>query len=374
MISLLKYPTPQSLGRRSQLAEVRAASALRQAAVALLVVLSLLVVPETMAQIVTEGREGANYDVYRFYPRYNDNHGMYKQKLLKYENYKRAERMWHVESAWTMPRHAGNASLLSASRFGLTERIELSTYAVEDIFRPTLYAKVHWKTFKKRYFLSSRFNIANAYSGMKIFQKKEVDRIIAQNVDIPLVFEVGHELLFTKAWYSDPNCTDGTVYMAMTGGIGVYGGFCVNGVDDLDQIRFHFLANRGETLTGNGFRLRFKYWIDGRITANLYVHGGVSYHVGSFLHHHALELQGEAEYIFRLFYHHWGAKLGFLTSFANYTKIDKHAAIWPIVDLSFYFGNPRHKSSDLFTPGVYKEGKNAPHEGIHDKKARKYIY
>lgn len=296
-------------------------------------------------------------------PRYGSDWGEGKSQLngLRGLFKLRDDLLWHAEAANVVYRGAGNASLLSASRYGLTERLELSTYLVEDVIRPTIYAKVLWKTFdRKKWFLSSRFDLANAYPGMSLAQSMEVERVIKPTVEkIPLVFEVGHEMLLSRAWYTDPNCSDGSVYLIMTGGIGLYGGIrCVKG-DTIDQSRFHFLANRSETLIDNGFRARLKFWVDGRLTGRLYAHGGVYYHTGLFTKHHAVELQGEAEFFFSS---KISAKVGFLTSFAHYSGIEKHAAIWPIVDVTYYFGQRNKTSvSDLFRRSERRGSSKARH-------------
>lgn len=284
--------------------------------------------------------------------RMNDERGNHRKmksseefRLATRGKYLRVDQLWHMESAGVAPRHAGNISLLSASRFGLTQRLELSTFLVEDVLRPSLHAKLLWKIFDKRYYLTSRFNVANAYPGMALAQRFEVDRIIGQQDTIPLVFEVGHELLFSRAWFSDMNCSDGSVYLIMTWGLGLYGSLNFSDAPDLKQARFHFLANRGETLTGNGFRGKVKYWVDGRITSALFLHGGLMYNFGSFNKHNSLELQAEAEYFFNGFF---SAKLGLLASFGNYTDVKQKAGIWPIVDLTWYFGKPSRKSDSLF--------------------------
>lgn len=283
-------------------------------------------------------------------PRYGSDWGEGKSKLngLRGLFKLRDDMLWHAEAANVVYRGAGNASLLSASRYGVTEKLELSTYLVEDVIRPTIYAKFLWGVFdKKKWFASSRFDIANAYPGMSLAQSMEIERIIKPSVEkIPLVFEVGHELLVSRAWYTDPNCSDNSVYLILTGGIGLYAGInCVKG-DTIDQPQFHFLANRSETLIDNGFRARFKFWVDGRLTGRLYAHGGIAYHTGFFSKRHAVELQAEGEFFFSS---KLSAKLGVLASFAHYENIDSHAAAWPILDITYYFGQRNKTSqSDLF--------------------------
>ncbi len=291
---------------------------------------------------VRETKEGA----FVFNTRKSDDLGKFKkaQGDQRYYNV-RDDVLWHAEAANVVYPKAGNISLLSASRYGMTDRLELSTYLAEDVMRPTLYAKLLIGVFNKKWFASSRFDIANAYPGMKIAQKLEVDRIIGQGVKIPLVFEVGHELLVSRAWFTDPNCSDNSVYLILTGGIGLYGSFRCNKADTLDQPRFHFMANRSETLIDKGFRARFKLWADGRLTNRLYAHGGVAYHTGFFSCHHAVELQAEGEFFFNS---SLSAKLGVLASFAHYRGIDNHAAAWPIVDVTYYFGKRRTRDLSLF--------------------------
>lgn len=297
-------------------------------------------------------------------PRYGNDLGKSKEWLNGFRGlFKlRDDMLWHAEAANVAYHKAGNVSLLSASRYGVTEKLELSTYLVEDVARPTIYAKRLWAAFdKRRWLVSSRFDIANAYPGMRIAKRKEIERIIRPDAKVPLVFEVGHELLVSRAWYTDPNCSDGSAYLILTGGLGLYAGIkCADG-DTIDQPRFHFIANRSETLIDNGFRARFKFWADGRLPGRVYLHGGIAYHTGFFNKRHAVELQGEAEYFLTS---QWSVKAGFLTSFAHYEGISSHAAIWPIVDVTFYFGQ-RNKAAqgNLFNRKERRETKD--HKSKH---------
>ncbi len=365
----------------------------------LLIALAILTIPQVLyAQDVQTGtqsdgsyiteRKSQIDENYTFRNRYDDDYGAYKQALNAQSIRRRDDLLWHAESAGVVYYHTGNVSLLSATRFGLTDRVELSTFIVEDALRTSLYAKVLWKATKPnsynfrsggfsiidknvgnssskkrggipkrkntRWFLTSRFDVANSYLGMKLCQSLEVDRIISPDAEIPLVFEIGHEFLASKAWYTDQNCSDGSVYFILTFGLGLYGGFNFSSVDDLPQAQFHFMANRGETTTGDGFRARLKVWLDGRLSKRWNIHGGLYYHCGTFKYHHALELQAEGEFFFS---NKWSGKIGFLTSFANYTKIESHAAIWPIIDVSYYFGKRKLRSGTLYQKGVYPASK-----------------
>ncbi len=278
-------------------------------------------------------------------PRYGDDEGELRRAILDLKPEKlRDDILWHAEAANVVYPKAGNVSLLSATRYGVTDKLELSTYIVEDVMRPTIYAKLLWGRFGKHWFASSRFDIANAYSGMKLGQRLEVERICPPDVKVPLVFELGHELLVSRAWYTDQNCSDGSVYFILTGGIGLYGSFIASRGDTIEQPRFHFMANRSETLIDKGFRARFKIWADGRLTNRIYAHGGVAYHTGFFSKHHAVELQAEGEYFFKSYL---SGKLGVLASFAHYKGISNHAAAWPIIDVTYYFGkrNKRNESN-----------------------------
>ncbi len=288
---------------------------------------------------------------YFYDPRRHDDHGSRKMKQMSRNIYLRDDMLWHVETANVSYRYAGNVSLLSASRYGLTDRLELSTYLVQDVIRPSLFLKSLWKIYKHKWFISSRFDVANAYPGMSLAQSYDVSRVIGPEDKIPLVFEVGHELLVSRAFYEDQNCSDGSAYLIFTGGLGTYWGINCNrsAAPDLPQVNYHFITNRAETLTGQGFRLRFKFWADGRLSNRFYARGGVFYHVGSFTKHHALEMHVEGEFFFSS---RISLKAGFLTSFASYTDVEKHAAIWPLLDFTYYFGKKRLRSSTLFDRGV----------------------
>lgn len=258
----------------------------------------------------------------------------------------RDDQIWHPEAANVSYKRAGNVSLTTASRYGLTENWELSTYLAFDFFQPNVMAKYRWTRHPKFWYLSSKINIGNAYPGLKFAQKHGYESFATSEDTLPVVGEFGHELILSRAISSDVNCSDGSIWLILTASLGTYWGIEMRS-GTLGLIPYHFLANRSEVLTNRGFLASLKLWADWKATNWLLVHGGMRFHNRSLERNFAFELQAEAE-VFVI--PEFSARVGGALSLANYPGVDKKVGGVPIVDLTYYFGKRKSKERDLFNP------------------------
>lgn len=259
----------------------------------------------------------------------------------------RDDLLYHAETAYTTYKGAGNFSFISESRWAISNKNELSTRIVADIAAPILSLKHLWyKDKMQHWYISSKFNVQTGYTGYKMAQKQGYKWIADTTETIPIVAEFGHELLVTHALRGDINCTKGDAYLLFTFGLGTYFGVNFNS-DALKQPRYHFLANRTATMIDNGILLRIKFWCDGIVNNWLVLHSGIFLYTGSFSKAFAAEIHAEAE---AFIFNNLSAKLGFISSFANYDHIDSKAYILPMADISIYFGKKRNRDHSLFSP------------------------
>mgnify|MGYP006988918131 CR=1 FL=1 len=258
----------------------------------------------------------------------------------------RNDLLWHPEAANTTARHAGNASITTASRFGLTDRWELSTFLAFDFFQPNLIAKYRWTAKPKNWFLASKINVGYAYPGLKFAQQRGYTDYVTATDKLPQVVELGHEFIVSRRFAHDANCSDGSEWLILTASIGTYYGIEVK-EGTIEQLPAHFLANRCIPLIDNDILISLKLWCDYKTTNWLNLHGGMRFHNWSFEKNFAFELQAEAEaFITPIF----SIRLGGAFSAANYKSTRHKVGGIPMIDLTYYFGKKNDHERNLFNP------------------------
>lgn len=312
---------------------------------------------------------------------YSFNRELDNNKGVPMANLYRDDMLYHSESAYVTPKGRANISLLKYSRLGLGKDWELSTNIAEDVFRPIVGAKYQWAQWGKMNrvnIISSSMSLSTFYPGLQIAknlemeeivvpekksnrlnvvsssispstfnpdlwiaQKVEVDDPVSPRTKIAKAFEIGHELLYTHVWSSDPNCSTGNPYAALTIGIATYWG--INMAESgMAQMQLHVLAQRSPTYCNTGFRMHLKCWADGYINPWLTLHGGMFTQLGPSLKHPvSLEGRVEAEFFLtpRL-----SLTLGGIGSLGNFEGVKTLAMGYPMVDFTFYFGKKRSMS------------------------------
>lgn len=267
------------------------------------------------------------------------------------DNLFRDDQLWHGEAANVVPRHAANVSLVQPMRFGLTERLELSTSLAADAFVPNVALKKLWRRNRQRtHFWASKFNVAMATPLVSFAKRRGYDAIADSAGRAPLALSVGHELIYSHAFRNDPNCTRGNEWLVLTASLEVDFGVLLAG-DESKQPEYHFLANRTATMVDNGAVARAKLWADWLMGGSFVLHGGVRFYVGSFTKMIACEQQAEVEMFFSK---RFSIKGGVMLSQARYTNVDKVLGVMPFADVVFYIGRKKSGEYSLFNPnGIY---------------------
>lgn len=268
-------------------------------------------------------------------------------KGYRKNTFSRDDLLWHHETARTSYKKAGNVAITTASRYGLTERWELSTYLGFDYFMPNIMAKYRWNrnANPKKWFFASRLSALSGFPGLKFAQNNKESWVKADDV-IPVTVELGHEFIASRRFTSDLNCSDGSDYLILSAGIGTYGSFKTKDGTVL-PIPEHFLANRCVTMIDRDFILCGKLWADWKALNWLNLHGGMRLYNWSMDDNFAMEIQAEAEA--RLL-GGLSVKLGGAFSAANYKNTRKHVGGLPLVDIVYYFGSKKGTEKNLFNP------------------------
>ena len=275
----------------------------------------------------------------QFNPNHDGNKGWTRQ------NATRSDQIFHPESAMTEYAHSGNVSLFTESRFGLTNRIELSTHLAFNVFQPNIKAKIRWNTHFKNWIIASKINLGNAYPGLSI-AKRNFNDIVAADAVIPVVVEAGHELIASRVFKHDANCSDGNEWLVLTGSIGTYLGMRFK-KGDVEMIPKHFLYNRSTVLVRSNFLASMKLWADWKALRRLHVHGGFRLQSWQAKKNIAFEAQAEAEMFLNV---SCSIHAGCALSAANYKTTSNRIGVLPIIDFTYYIGKEKKQEKTLFNP------------------------
>lgn len=288
--------------------------------------LSALVVDAQRKKKVYSYQEGYEYSYNR-----NLDSGKGTKRLDLY----RDDMLYHWESAYVTPKDRGNYSLLKYSRWGLGNNWEISTNIGEAAFRPIIGGKYQWAQWGKLNIISSYLTLSTFYPGMTLAEKFGIDEIIKPGEEKAQVCELGHELLYSHVWSSDPNCSTGNPYLVLTLSMANYWGIGINEVE-MRPFACHVLAPRSNTYGKSGYRMHLKGWVDG------YANKWLTYHVGGYIHITpglkspvSLEGRGEAEFFITPI---CSVSFGGILSFGYFEGVKPLLMPFPMVDVSFYFG------------------------------------
>lgn len=301
---------------------------------------------------------------------------------------RRTDQLWHAETARTAARGNGNISLTTASRYGITDYLEVSTYLGFDFFQPNVALKYQWNHRERRsrvrsswrsyagegpekirpnrktksieyygrnnsysgvaespWYFASKLNVGNAYTGLKFAQESGYTDYVGAGDALPVVVELGHEFMASYAFSQDKNCSDGSEWLILSGSVGTYYGIEISEGSVL-ELPYHFLANRGDVLIGDNFLLGLKGWVDWKWFGNLFLHGGFRVHNRNFDGGKwDVEVQGELEWLPSSLV---SVRVGVVGSVAKYERVDSRVGVIPILDLTVYLGKPRIRENRLF--------------------------
>lgn len=260
----------------------------------------------------------------------------------------RDDLLWHSEAANVVYKNAGNISITSPTRYGLTPRWELSTILAADYLLPNITAKrLWWKDKKELWYFSTKWGLNYSSIGLKWAQSNGYTDVVDTAVNIPHIIGTNAELLVSRVFRGDGICKPADPWLILTASFNVATGISLQD-NDLMSMRGHFLTNRGEMYAARGFYTYLKMWADYKWRQRISLHGGIRYYVGTFTGGHSLEQQTELE-LFPIKFA--SISLGYVLSVAKYKSAGTFGII-PFADISIYFGHKQQKENKLFQPGV----------------------
>ncbi len=261
-------------------------------------------------------------------------------------NEQRGAFLWHSETANTVSRKSGNISLVGATRYGLTSTMELSTHLAFDYWIPNISLKKIWR--RDDWVVSSRHALSSATPGIQ-WARSHGHFDLVTDEPVPFILSSTNELLVSRPFIDRQGCNGPQPWLILTASASVSFGVPFGGYDGR-EMQAHFLANRGEAWTGQGFYGSLKARADWQMLPYTILRGGLRYYAGSFSGTHAVELDAALEYFLLS---RVSVSGGCMFSMAGYQGLNRIGFL-PFVDLSWYFGRHDALQTGLFETDVIK--------------------
>lgn len=268
------------------------------------------------------------------------------QPMGSKENLERDDIFWGSETANTVYIRAGNISLLTPSRYGIKQDLEISTVLGYDFWVPNVMIKKRWRN--ERLKIASRHGLYSGTPGFHWTQNHDFSDYVDSLAEIPVVISMRNEVFFSYTFNQDVHCIQEQPYIILTLDLGIDAGVPI-GESTLKEFEKHFLTNRSPALMGQGVTGFAKARIDSKIYDYLYFSSSMNFYFGTFTGNFAFENHTAVQtFIIRNF----SVSLGFYVSFADY-GLDSKAAILPFFDLSWYFGQKESRQKGLFNKQMF---------------------
>jgi hypothetical protein len=265
------------------------------------------------------------------------------------EDLERDDIFWGSETGNTVYINAGNISLLTPSRYGIKQDLEISTVLAFDFLTPNVMIKKRWKNDRLK--IATRHGLYSATPGLHWLQNNGLDNFgcVDSTDDIPMIISLRNEVFFSYVFYQDVKCIHRQPFLILTLNLGIDGGIPI-GNSTLEECEAHFLTNRSPALLGQGVTGFAKARLDGKLYDYLYIATSMNFFYGSFKNDFAFENHTSLQtFISKNF----SVSVGFYVSFAAYNNVASKAGILPFFDLSWYFGKKESRQKGLFNKQMF---------------------
>jgi hypothetical protein len=264
------------------------------------------------------------------------------KKSGRNESELRDDFIWKTQSGQTVSSNTGNVSLFEASRFGISNTIELESYLVADYWIPNLFVKKQWINSKKWKF-ASRHGAYSATPGFENLISHNNYQFIDSLSNISTVISVKNEFLLSRPFINAYSCNGQLPYMIVTGGISFDYGLPIEKSDVILENK-HFWNNRGMAMTANGFYISVLGRIDYQLNPSLIASGSIRYFYGNFVGKNALETKLFCEAFLN---NSISVSGGLGISFGSYST-KSNVGFAPVIDICYYFGHKQSREKGLF--------------------------
>ncbi|MGQ1890037.1 hypothetical protein ACT29H_06310 [Thermophagus sp. OGC60D27] len=260
-------------------------------------------------------------------------------------NYIRDDQIWSAGTAATSYANAGNISITTPSRFGLTSGLELSTWLGLDYWVPNLFIKN--EIARKKLWVSSLHGVYSSWPGLNEVAGGK-DNFLADSVTgDPLVLSLHNQLIVSRPFYNNMACNPSQPYLILSASLSVDVGIPFNNEEIYVEENL-FKIPRSMSYAGKGWMSTFSVRADWQIMQQLYGRGEIRMLSGNFSTGITVEHQALIEYFP---YTKLSVSGGYIVGIGNIGN--RHINILPFLDVSYYFGRKQGRQRGLFKQQMF---------------------
>ena len=257
----------------------------------------------------------------------------------------RDDHIWSSNSAGTSYQNAGNISFTSASRYGLTPGLEVQTWLGLDFWIPNIFVKREIS--RGDLWISSLHGVYSSWPGLKYADAKGGPFPADSLTGVPLTLAVRNQLIVSKPFFDVMDCNPHQPFLVLSGFLAIDYGMAFSDEKIYIEER-HVITPRSRSYVGDGLVGTVGLRGDWRINPVLYGRGELRCLVGNFPSGMAIEQQSTVEYFPFLNLSLSGGYLLGMGSFGS-----NFLSLWPVVDISFYFGRKQGRKRGLFEQRMF---------------------
>lgn len=257
----------------------------------------------------------------------------------------RDDHIWSAATAATSFSKAGNISLSSPSRYGLSQGFELQSWLALNFWAPNLFFKREIS--RKRWWISSLHGIYSSFPGLNRVEQGK-DTFLADSLSgVPIVMSFRNQLLLSRPFFDMLDCNPHQPYLVVSGGLALDYGIPF-GDDEVFLDEEHLFTPRSASYLGEGWLITLSLRADWEILSYLYGRGELRVFTGEFASRFSLEQQASLEFFPT---RNFSVSGGFLTALGNFGS--NRVSILPFFNLSFYFGKKQGRKRGLFEQPMF---------------------
>ncbi|WP_291855899.1 hypothetical protein [Marinilabilia sp.] len=252
----------------------------------------------------------------------------------------RDDHIWAAGSAATSYQKAGNLSLSSASRYGLSQGVELQTWLGLDYWIPNVFVKREIS--RGDIWVSSLHGAYSAWPGLNRVSANGGPFPADSLSGVPLTLSIKNQLMVSKPFYDVMDCNPHQPFLVFTGFLALDYGFAFS-EEEIYIEEQHLITPRSRAYTGKGLHGTLGFRGDWRINPALYARGELRSLIGNFPAGVAFEQQSSVEYFP---YRNFSVSGGYIVGLGRVGP--RLFTFWPFVDISIYFGRKQGRKRGLF--------------------------
>jgi hypothetical protein len=257
----------------------------------------------------------------------------------------RDDHIWSGGTAATSYFNAGNVSLASASRYGVSQGLELQSWLGLDYWIPNLFIKREIS--RGDIWVSSLHGAYSSWPGLKQVYEKGGSFPADSLTGVPLTISVKNQLMVSKPFYDVMDCNPHQPFLVVTGFLALDYGFAFTDEEIYIEER-HLITPRSIAYAGKGLYGTLGVRGDWRINPVLYARGELRGLVGNFPSGVTIEQQSSVEYFpFRNF----SLSGGYVVGMGRFGE--RFFSLWPFFDFSIYFGKKQGRKRGLFEQTMF---------------------